>query len=59
MRRAISTPIVAMAEAAYEAYLTAMQTGIRSSGRASVAEDPFTQVRASRAASEIDAAWLH
>jgi 3-hydroxy-9,10-secoandrosta-1,3,5(10)-triene-9,17-dione monooxygenase len=47
-----------MAEAAYEAYRTAMQTRIRSSGGASRAEDPFAQVRAGRAASEIDAAWL-
>jgi 3-hydroxy-9,10-secoandrosta-1,3,5(10)-triene-9,17-dione monooxygenase len=54
----ISTPIVGMAEAAYEAYLTAMRTRIRASGGAPVAEDPFAQVRAGRAASEIDAAWL-
>jgi len=54
----ISAPIVGMAEAAYEAYLAAMRTRIRVSGGGPVAEDPFAQVRAGRAASEIDAAWL-
>ena len=54
----ISAPIVGMAEAAYEAYLTAMRTRVRASGGGPVAEDPFAQVRAGRAASEIDAAWL-
>ncbi|MDV9170737.1 acyl-CoA dehydrogenase family protein [Streptomyces sp. W16] len=54
----ISAPIVGMAEAAYEAYLTAMRARVRASGGGPVAEDPFAQVRAGRAASEIDAAWL-
>ncbi|MCQ6244708.1 3-hydroxy-9,10-secoandrosta-1,3,5(10)-triene-9,17-dione monooxygenase oxygenase subunit [Streptomyces malaysiensis] len=55
---AIATPIVGMAEAGYEAYLTAMRKRIRASGGGPVSEDPFAQVRAARAASDIDAAWL-
>ncbi|WP_405163646.1 acyl-CoA dehydrogenase family protein [Nocardia sp. NBC_01499] len=55
----ISAPIVGMAEAAYESYLAAMRHRIRISGRGTpAAEDPFAQIRAGRAASEIDAAWL-
>jgi 3-hydroxy-9,10-secoandrosta-1,3,5(10)-triene-9,17-dione monooxygenase len=55
---AISTPIVGMAEAAYEGYLDATRERIRVAGMSKVAEDPFAQVRIGRAASDIDAAWL-
>ncbi|QXJ22449.1 flavin-dependent monooxygenase [Actinomadura graeca] len=54
----IASPVVGMAEAAYDEYLDAMRTRIRVTGRAPVAEDPFAQVRVGRAASDIDAAWL-
>ncbi|MFF4284421.1 3-hydroxy-9,10-secoandrosta-1,3,5(10)-triene-9,17-dione monooxygenase oxygenase subunit [Streptomyces sp. NPDC001633] len=54
----ISTPIVGIAEGAYESYVEATQQRFRVSYGQKVAEDPFAQVRIARAASDIDAAWL-
>ncbi len=54
----ISTPIVGMAEAAYQGYLDATRDRIKVAGMSRAAEDPFTQARVGRAASDIDAAWL-
>ncbi|MEU8464091.1 3-hydroxy-9,10-secoandrosta-1,3,5(10)-triene-9,17-dione monooxygenase oxygenase subunit [Streptomyces sp. NPDC029003] len=54
----ISTPLVGIAEGAYEDHLTATRTRLRVSYGQQVAEDPFAQVRIARAASDIDASWL-
>ncbi|POX57375.1 flavin-dependent monooxygenase [Streptomyces sp. Ru71] len=54
----ISTPIVGIAEGAYEAYLDATRQRFRVSYGQKVAEDPFAQVRIARAGSDIDASWL-
>ncbi|ALO13267.1 Acyl-CoA dehydrogenase [Streptomyces venezuelae] len=54
----ISTPIVGIAEGAYEAYTEATRQRFRVSYGQKVAEDPFAQVRIARAASDIDASWL-
>ncbi|GAA3490052.1 3-hydroxy-9,10-secoandrosta-1,3,5(10)-triene-9,17-dione monooxygenase oxygenase subunit [Streptomyces cremeus] len=54
----ISTPVVGIAEGAYEAYVAATRERFRVSYGQQVAEDPFAQVRIARAASDIDAAWL-
>ncbi|MFF8594487.1 3-hydroxy-9,10-secoandrosta-1,3,5(10)-triene-9,17-dione monooxygenase oxygenase subunit [Streptomyces sp. NPDC015220] len=54
----ISTPIVGIAEGAYESYIEATRKRIRVSYGQKVAEDPFAQVRIARAASDIDAGWL-
>lgn len=54
----ISTPIVGIAEGAYEDYVTATRERFRASYGQQVAEDPFAQVRIARAASDIDASWL-
>ncbi|MEU6478208.1 3-hydroxy-9,10-secoandrosta-1,3,5(10)-triene-9,17-dione monooxygenase oxygenase subunit [Streptomyces sp. NPDC047017] len=54
----ISTPIVGIAEGAYESYVEATARRIRVSYGQKVAEDPFAQVRIARAASDIDAGWL-
>ncbi|MEU9852065.1 3-hydroxy-9,10-secoandrosta-1,3,5(10)-triene-9,17-dione monooxygenase oxygenase subunit [Streptomyces sp. NPDC047974] len=54
----IATPIVGIAEGAYEAYTEATRKRFRVSYGQQVAEDPFAQVRIARAASDIDAAWL-
>ncbi|MDI3387546.1 flavin-dependent monooxygenase [Streptomyces sp. B-S-A8] len=54
----ISTPIVGIAEGAYEAYVEATTRRIRVSYGQKVADDPFAQVRIARAGSDIDAAWL-
>ncbi|MFG2620124.1 3-hydroxy-9,10-secoandrosta-1,3,5(10)-triene-9,17-dione monooxygenase oxygenase subunit [Streptomyces sp. NPDC048507] len=54
----ISTPLVGIAEGAYEAHLAATRARIRVSYGQQVAEDPFAQVRIARAASDIDASWL-
>lgn len=53
----LAAPVVGMAEAAYDAFLTAARARVRF-GDARAAEDPFTQVRVGRAASDIDAARL-
>ncbi|MFI9025686.1 3-hydroxy-9,10-secoandrosta-1,3,5(10)-triene-9,17-dione monooxygenase oxygenase subunit [Streptomyces sp. NPDC053560] len=55
---AISTPLVGIAEGAYEAYAAVTRERIRVSYGQKVAEDPFAQVRIARAAGDIDAAWL-
>ncbi|WP_217251065.1 3-hydroxy-9,10-secoandrosta-1,3,5(10)-triene-9,17-dione monooxygenase oxygenase subunit [Streptomyces sp. AC602_WCS936] len=54
----ISTPIVGIAEGAYESYVEATKQRFRVSYGQKVAEDPFAQVRIARAAGDIDAAWL-
>ncbi|MEU9497510.1 3-hydroxy-9,10-secoandrosta-1,3,5(10)-triene-9,17-dione monooxygenase oxygenase subunit [Streptomyces sp. NPDC048196] len=54
----ISTPILGIAEGAYESYAEATRQRFRVSYGQKVAEDPFAQVRIARAASDIDAAWL-
>ncbi|MFE5791602.1 3-hydroxy-9,10-secoandrosta-1,3,5(10)-triene-9,17-dione monooxygenase oxygenase subunit [Streptomyces sp. NPDC056503] len=54
----IATPVVGIAEGAYEAYTEATRKRFRVSYGQQVAEDPFAQVRIARAASDIDAAWL-
>lgn len=55
----ITTPIIGMAEGAYEAHVSYMKERVRVSyGKSKAAEDPFSQVRIADAASETDAAWL-
>ncbi|MFD7323517.1 3-hydroxy-9,10-secoandrosta-1,3,5(10)-triene-9,17-dione monooxygenase oxygenase subunit [Streptomyces sp. NPDC059875] len=54
----ISTPIVGIAEGAYEGHLAATRERFRVSYGQQVAEDPFAQVRIARAAADIDASWL-
>ncbi|MEU7642954.1 3-hydroxy-9,10-secoandrosta-1,3,5(10)-triene-9,17-dione monooxygenase oxygenase subunit [Streptomyces sp. NPDC039016] len=54
----ISTPLVGIAEGAYEGYVAATRERFRVSYGQKVVEDPFAQVRIARAASDIDAAWL-
>ncbi|MFZ3469591.1 3-hydroxy-9,10-secoandrosta-1,3,5(10)-triene-9,17-dione monooxygenase oxygenase subunit [Streptomyces sp. 4.24] len=54
----ISTPIVGIAEGAYDAYVAATRERFRISYGQQVAEDPFAQVRIARAAGDIDASWL-
>ncbi|KAA6210961.1 3-hydroxy-9,10-secoandrosta-1,3,5(10)-triene-9,17-dione monooxygenase oxygenase subunit [Streptomyces filamentosus] len=54
----IATPIVGIAEGAYESYAAATRERFRVSYGQKVAEDPFAQVRIARAASDVDAAWL-
>ncbi|MFE7358106.1 3-hydroxy-9,10-secoandrosta-1,3,5(10)-triene-9,17-dione monooxygenase oxygenase subunit [Streptomyces sp. NPDC057543] len=54
----ISTPIVGIAEGAYESYVEATRQRFRVSYGQKVAEDPFAQVRIARAAGDIDASWL-
>ncbi|WP_314615058.1 3-hydroxy-9,10-secoandrosta-1,3,5(10)-triene-9,17-dione monooxygenase oxygenase subunit [Streptomyces stackebrandtii] len=54
----ITTPIVGIAEGAYETYTEATRQRFRISYGQKVAEDPFAQVRIARAAGDIDASWL-
>ncbi|WP_324606479.1 acyl-CoA dehydrogenase family protein [Streptomyces griseus] len=54
----IATPLVGIAEGAYESYAAATRERFRVSYGQKVAEDPFAQVRIARAASDVDAAWL-
>ncbi|MEV5879481.1 3-hydroxy-9,10-secoandrosta-1,3,5(10)-triene-9,17-dione monooxygenase oxygenase subunit [Streptomyces sp. NPDC052101] len=54
----IATPVVGIAEGAYESYIEATRQRFRISYGQKVAEDPFAQVRIARAGSDIDAAWL-
>ncbi|MFD3659543.1 3-hydroxy-9,10-secoandrosta-1,3,5(10)-triene-9,17-dione monooxygenase oxygenase subunit [Streptomyces sp. NPDC058659] len=54
----ITTPIVGIAEGAYDSYTEATRQRFRVSYGQKVAEDPFAQVRIARAASDIDASWL-
>ncbi|MDP9101718.1 MAG: flavin-dependent monooxygenase [Actinomycetota bacterium] len=55
----ITTPIIGMAQGAYEAHVETMRERVRISyGGQKVAQDPFAHVRVARAASDIDAAWL-
>ncbi|MFF9014151.1 3-hydroxy-9,10-secoandrosta-1,3,5(10)-triene-9,17-dione monooxygenase oxygenase subunit [Streptomyces sp. NPDC014870] len=54
----ISTPIVGIAEGAYEGHVAATRERFRVSYGQQVAEDPFAQVRIARAAADIDASWL-
>ncbi|TAL22445.1 MAG: flavin-dependent monooxygenase [Frankiales bacterium] len=55
----ITTPILGMAQGAYDAHVEAMRDRVRVSyGGQKVAQDPFAHVRVARAASDIDAAWL-
>jgi 3-hydroxy-9,10-secoandrosta-1,3,5(10)-triene-9,17-dione monooxygenase len=55
----ITTPIIGMAEGAYNSHVGYMKERVRVAyGKVKAAEDPFSQVRIADAASEIDAAWL-
>jgi 3-hydroxy-9,10-secoandrosta-1,3,5(10)-triene-9,17-dione monooxygenase len=55
----ITTPIIGMAEGAYNSHVGYMRERVRVAyGKVKAAEDPFSQVRIADAASEIDAAWL-
>ncbi|RJQ80836.1 acyl-CoA dehydrogenase family protein [Amycolatopsis panacis] len=56
----VSAPLVGVAESACAEYLSAMRirTRVGAAGGRTVPDDPFAQIRAARAASEIDAAWL-
>ena len=55
----ITTPVIGMAQGAYEAHVETMRERVRISyGGQKVAQDPFAHVRVARAASDIDAAWL-
>ncbi len=55
----ITTPIIGMAQGAYDAHVETMRERVRISyGGQKVAQDPFAHVRVARAASDIDAAWL-
>ena len=54
----ISTPIVGIAEGAFDSYVEATRQRFRVSYGQKVAEDPFAQTRIARAASDIDASWL-
>ncbi|MYR44953.1 3-hydroxy-9,10-secoandrosta-1,3,5(10)-triene-9,17-dione monooxygenase oxygenase subunit [Streptomyces sp. SID5910] len=54
----ISTPIVGIAEGAFDSYVETTKRRFRVSYGQKVAEDPFAQVRIARAASDIDASWL-
>jgi 3-hydroxy-9,10-secoandrosta-1,3,5(10)-triene-9,17-dione monooxygenase len=55
----ITTPIIGMAEGAYNSHVGYMKERVRAAyGKVKAAEDPFSQVRIADAASEIDAAWL-
>ncbi|GLX36477.1 acyl-CoA dehydrogenase [Streptomyces roseochromogenus] len=54
----ISTPIVGIAEGAYEDHVAQTRERFRVSYGQQVAEDPFAQVRIARAASDIDASWM-
>ncbi|MGW2344761.1 3-hydroxy-9,10-secoandrosta-1,3,5(10)-triene-9,17-dione monooxygenase oxygenase subunit [Streptomyces sp. NPDC001661] len=53
----ISTPIVGIAQGAWNGFVAATRERIRVSYGQKVAEDPFAQIRLARAASDIDAAW--
>lgn len=55
----ITTPIIGIAQGAYDVHVDAMRERVRISyGGQKVAQDPFAHVRVARAASDIDAAWL-
>ena len=55
----ITTPIIGMAQGAYESHVERQRERVRVSyGGQKVAQDPFAHVRVARAASDIDAAWL-
>lgn len=55
----ITTPILGIAQGAYDAHVETMRERVRISyGGQKVAQDPFAHVRVARAASDIDAAWL-
>lgn len=55
----VTTPIIGMAEGAYNAHVGYMKERVRVSyGKVKAAEDPFSQVRIADAAAETDAAWL-
>lgn len=55
----ITTPIIGMAQGAYDSHVDTMRERVRISyGGQKVAQDPFAHVRVARAASDIDAAWL-
>jgi 3-hydroxy-9,10-secoandrosta-1,3,5(10)-triene-9,17-dione monooxygenase len=55
----VTTPIIGMAVGAYEAHVAYQRDRVSTAYLGhKVAEDPFAQARAARAAAEIDAAWL-
>jgi 3-hydroxy-9,10-secoandrosta-1,3,5(10)-triene-9,17-dione monooxygenase len=53
----ISSPIVGIAQGAWDGFVATTRERIRVSYGQKVAEDPFAQIRLARAASDIDAAW--
>ncbi|MFE1956077.1 3-hydroxy-9,10-secoandrosta-1,3,5(10)-triene-9,17-dione monooxygenase oxygenase subunit [Streptomyces sp. NPDC059524] len=53
----ISSPIVGIAQGAWDGFVSATRERIRVSYGQKVAEDPFAQIRLARSASDIDAAW--
>jgi 3-hydroxy-9,10-secoandrosta-1,3,5(10)-triene-9,17-dione monooxygenase len=56
---AITTPIIGMANGAYDAHVTYLQARVRAAyAGVRAAEDPYAQVRVAEAASELDSAWL-
>jgi 3-hydroxy-9,10-secoandrosta-1,3,5(10)-triene-9,17-dione monooxygenase len=55
----ITTPIIGMANGAYEAHVSYTRERVRASYvGVKAAEDPFAQVRVAEAAVDLDAAWL-
>jgi 3-hydroxy-9,10-secoandrosta-1,3,5(10)-triene-9,17-dione monooxygenase len=56
---AITTPIIGMAFGAYDAHVGYMRERVRAAyAGVRAAEDPYSQVRVARAASDLDSAWL-
>jgi 3-hydroxy-9,10-secoandrosta-1,3,5(10)-triene-9,17-dione monooxygenase len=56
---AITAPLLGMADGAYDAYVGHTRARVRAAYLGEKAkDDPFAQVRAARAAAEIDAGWL-
>jgi 3-hydroxy-9,10-secoandrosta-1,3,5(10)-triene-9,17-dione monooxygenase len=55
---AITTPIIGMAEGAYEAHVAYQRQRVRAAyAGAKAVEDPFSQLKVAEAAIELDAAW--
>jgi 3-hydroxy-9,10-secoandrosta-1,3,5(10)-triene-9,17-dione monooxygenase len=54
----ITTPIIGMAEGAYDAYVAHQKERVRVFAGTSAVEDPVTLARVAHAASDIDASWL-
>ncbi|HEX3788677.1 MAG TPA: flavin-dependent monooxygenase [Pseudonocardiaceae bacterium] len=54
---AITTPIIGMAQGAYDAHLDHQRERVRVYGNEKAKDDPFAKTRIATAAGEIDAAW--